>query len=393
MRLPERVERPSLYVHAPFCASRCSYCDFHSGALAEGAAEEWLDTVERHLAGLSGRFGVEGFETVYLGGGTPSVLPVPTLARLLAGIAARSPRQPAEWTVEANPEDAGSAFLDALMDAGVTRLSVGVQSLEEEARAASRRRGSSRDCRAGLEAIAAHWRGRLSADFIYGLPGQTPAGLASDMDYLASLGFGHLSLYELTLSEEVPMAKAAASRALRLPGPAEREALYDAAAGRLEARGFARYEVSNWCLPGQECAHNLRYWDMADWLALGPSGSGNLRAGDGYLRMDNPPDDRGYRARVLENPAGAADESPIEGRTAAFETVMMALRCSRGLDLTGLEARFGPAAREAVMVASGRFPDAARPAGDRLVPTRYGMDTLNRLLIACMEELEKEGRR
>ncbi len=351
--------------------------------------EAWLEAVISQLGALAARFGTQGFRTVYVGGGTPSCLPERALSRLLSAVSGLSPEPPDEWTVEANPEDLSPALLSLLSGAGVDRVSVGVQSLEPEARRLSGRRGDPGSCLGRLESLAASWKGRLSADLIYGLPGQSARGLADDVDTLADLGFGHLSLYELTLSEDAPMAAMAASGGLALPDPETAQEQYDAARERLTAGGYSRYEVSNWCRPGGESLHNLGYWEMTGWLAAGPSASGTLRIPGGFLRMDNPRDDAAYLAAVRADPAAAAAETSILGGTAAFETVMMALRGSAGLDLEDFSARFGPRARALVEEACASFPDLVTRRGDRLAPTDAGMDTLNRVLLACLGRLQE----
>lgn len=381
--MPARTYRPSLYVHVPFCVGRCSYCDFHSGPLSERAAESWLDALRRHLDALLSRFHPAGFDTVYIGGGTPSCLPPAAFDALCSLILSPAAAPPLEFTVEANTEDLSRELLDRLSASGAGRLSLGVQTLQPLPRRRARRRGGEEAARRALELAASSWPGRLSADMIYGLPGQDAAGLAGDLRYLSSLGIGHISLYELTLSPGSAMAAEAAAGGYGLPGEDERHEHYLAAKSALADAGYERYEVSNWSLPGQRCVHNGRYWNMDDWLALGPSGSANLRTPGGYLRIDNSDDDAAYEA----DPAGSAHETRVSGHTAAFETLMMALRRSEGLDLGDFAARFGQAALEAASRACSRFPDLVSAADGRIAPSDAGMDTLNRVLLACMEEL------
>ncbi|TFG83423.1 MAG: coproporphyrinogen III oxidase family protein [Spirochaetales bacterium] len=381
-------QRPvSLYVHVPFCASRCAYCDFHSSIPTDEERLRWILAVERHLDGLERIFRPAGYETLYIGGGTPSFLPVPQLSRLLGRLLAGTgvPRTPIEATMEANPEDIDSTLLSVLADAGLNRISVGVQSLEDDARNCSRRRGNADSTRARLETLASRWRGRLSADLIYGLPGQSVDGLARDIGYLADLGFSHVSLYELTLSDESPMARAADVGEIALPGEDERHERYVAAKETLRGRGYQRYEVSNWCKPGQECSHNQRYWRMGDWLALGPSGSGNLRLDGGrFLRLDNPADDMLYAS----DPLASCTISTIETDDAMFEVLMMALRTSEGLGVEDFRKRFGVEPSDAFGEAVVRYPHLVSLREGRYVPSDEGMDLLNVVLVACLDALQ-----
>lgn len=384
--------RPSLYIHVPFCASRCSYCDFHTSALSpaerDGAALAWLRAVSAHAERLQDPSGEGGFRTVYIGGGTPSWLPRGILARALTlagGLATRSGGRPEEWTVEANPEDVDEDFLSILEDAGVDRLSVGVQSLEDGARASAGRRGSALEIRSRLEALAARWKGRWSADLMAGLPGQCASGLADDARYLTGLGAGHVSLYELTLEAGTPLALAAGAGRVRLPDGDERADLLDAASEALAGAGLERYEVSNWALPGQESLHNGVYWAMGDWHALGPGASGNLgRPGGAYLRTVNATGEA-----YLERPWEPASETLVSGLDAAFETLMTALRTRRGLSLSDFGRRHGVGALELFGPLHERYPEALVLEGDRLRPTERGLDTLNAVLVGALEAAER----
>lgn len=379
---------PSLYVHVPFCASRCSYCDFHTKACGPTAlaakSEEWLRAIERHLAALGLRFGATGFHTVYIGGGTPSWLPRDILGRALSmiGDAAKAGGAfPVEWSVEANPEDVDADFLALLNDAGVNRLSVGVQSLEDAARRTAGRRGDSGGVKRRLELIAGGWEHGWSADLMFGLPGQTVPGIAGDASYLAGLGAGHASLYELTIEAGTPLCAAAEAGTVRLPDQDERADLYESAAAALRAAGFARYEVSNWARPGNDCIHNEVYWDMGDWLALGPSGVGNVAAGrGGFLRFENSGDDGAYAL----DPSGSVREYAIAGKDAAFECLMTALRTARGFDLERFRVRFGIDPLKAFGPMHESFTELVRMDNGSWIATDRGLDMLNVPLVAAL---------
>ncbi len=375
-------------MHVPFCASRCSYCDFHTvargstGLLVE--SERWLSAIERHLAAWSRRFGLTGFNTVYIGGGTPSWLPRDILGRALAvigDVAEAGGSFPVEWSVEANPEDVDAELLAMLSDAGVNRLSVGVQSLEDAARGAAGRRGSADDTEGRLELIAGGWGRDWSADLMFGLPGQTVAGAGRDASCLAGLGAGHVSLYELTLEEGTPLSEAARAGIVRLPDQDERADLYESAAGVLSRAGFSRYEVSNWARPGKECAHNEAYWDMGDWLAVGPSGVGNIAAGRGeFLRFENSGDDAAYAL----DPSGSTREYAVAGKDAAFECLMTALRTARGFDLGRFDARFGIDPRSAFGALDESFPELVRLEKGSWIASDKGLDMLNVPLVSAL---------
>ncbi|PKL09908.1 MAG: hypothetical protein CVV51_01380 [Spirochaetae bacterium HGW-Spirochaetae-7] len=391
--MPAVGESRSLYVHVPFCLSRCSYCDFHSSVpnpqALEAASEAWLAAIRVHLDTLGRRFGRTGYGTVYLGGGSPSCLPRGTLSRTLSLIGAEARAggsDPVEFTMEANPEDVDATLLDTLVQAGVDRLSIGVQSLEDDARTIAGRRGDALSTMRNLERIAGSWGGRWSADLMYGLPGQSVEGLARDVENIADFGLGHLSLYELTLEEGTPLSKSAASGGVRIPGDDERGDQYDAAREILARTGFKRYEVSNWAIPGQECIHNDVYWNMGDWLAVGPSGVANVAASCGsFLRLENTADDALY----LDDPAASCSESIVAGKDAAFECLMTALRRTKGFDLAIFKQRFGLEAATVFGRLEEGYPDLVCLEGDSWRATDRGLDTLNGPLLSALSSAER----
>jgi len=373
--------------------SRCTYCDFHSSAPDRTAlsaiAPRWLAAVERHLAQLSQRFEFSGFSTIYVGGGTPSFLPSDILAGALSAIAesgVANGNVAIEWSIEANPEDIDADFLSIISSHGVNRLSIGVQTLEDEARRLAGRRGSADATRRILDMIAARWPDRRSADLMYGLPAQSAAGLAKDVRALVDRGFGHISLYELTLEDGTPMERGARAGSLALPDDDERADQYDAACEELLSAGFDHYEVSNWALPGQECIHNMHYWNMDDWLAVGPSGVGNVNIGAGrFMRLENSADDAIY----FDDPSGSVHEVLVTGLDAMFESLMLALRTSRGFGLVAFAERFGHDAVEVFGPLHELFAESVILEAGRWRATARGMDTLNRVLVRALSNSER----
>ena len=397
----------SLYIHVPFCRSRCSYCDFHSSVLPDDGScgggipadtgslrvQSWSEAVERHLSALKLSPGWEPYSTMYVGGGTPTALPPSELEHLLAVLAGvvagdmldKRAGYGTEWTVECNPDDLAFAMLDSFHAYGVSRLSVGVQSLEDTVRCVVGRRGTASEILDALGNLARRWKGDWSVDFMYGMPGQTPAGLAQDIRRTIDLGAGHVSLYQLTLEEGTALAAEVDRDRVMLPDPDLSADQYSAAAEVLVPAGYCRYEVSNWAVPGQECRHNLHYWHMDDWDAIGPSGVSNRREGAIFARGQNTSDDVAYN----EDPLGSVTWSTVSGIDAMFECLMMALRTSEGFSLHRFHDIFG---HDPVLV-FGNLP-ASFPALVRLDsgcwrPTEEGMDMLNRVLIAALDAAGK----
>lgn len=392
----EGFSRPtSLYVHVPFCSSRCAYCDFFSsvpGLGDEGVIDRVVDATIRRIDELSDRFGTTDFVTVYVGGGTPSFLPGRSLRRLLRAIGRRASGV-REWTVEANPEGVDRDFLSLLEDEGVTRISLGVQSLDDQALAALGRGAKSSVALAALRAAAAS-RLHVSADLIAGFPRRD--GLVEEARIVAEEGIGHLSVYDLTLEEGTALARLAERGEFAMQDEDEAADERAAMEALLRDRGILRYEVSNYALPGWESSHNLVYWRMGSWLGVGPGASGTierLAAGPGAIpgldggsiRIDETRVIGDYIAGLAAQRARETDIGPAE---AAFEVMMMGFRTVEGLDPLAFRRRFGLGPRELVAGTLAKW--APRLAvGNRITLDGPGLDLLNRFLSECLGELER----
>jgi oxygen-independent coproporphyrinogen-3 oxidase len=320
----------SLYVHLPFCRSKCPYCDFFSVACDRN--EDMERVVEGILEELA-RFGEclrpSAVPTVYVGGGTPSLLPVRSLERLLDGIRAFA-HEPAEWTVEANPESLSLGFLEVCAQQGADRLSLGVQSTRDRLLKVLGRPGDEADNRIALRRIRSAWQQRLNLDFLVGVPGQSRADLFRDLRAAREAGAGHVSLYALTPPPGTALAEAVQEDA--------RDEFWLAGFEQLEAQGYRNYEVANFALPGQECLHNLRYWRLEPYLGVGPGAVSTLPgAGGEVLRLHHPDDIPAYLAG---NPWGLRLET-IRPKEFLVETLMMGLRLRNGIQAEEFSLRFG----------------------------------------------------
>lgn len=411
-RFAEDVEGPtSLYVHVPFCSSRCSYCDFLSSVPARGdehAVEAVIAGILERVEGLARRFGVDDFHSLYIGGGTPSVLPRPLLRRLLEGLGPRAGRA-VEWTVEANPESLDEEFLDILEGEGVTRLSLGIQSLDDSLLGELGRGAKSATALAALTR-AARRRLRVSADLIAGMARRD--GLAAEARALVETGVGHISIYDLSLEEGTVLEKRWRNGDFVLQDEDAVAEDRGAAEEVLAAKGFSRYEVSNYALPGMESAHNLVYWRMGSWLGAGPGASGTLAlrpavaesshdAASWSSRGAGPwparPGIDGASLRIEETrslsvyaaggASAVAKESRVAPADAAFETMMMGFRTAEGLDTGAFERRFGAKAEDLIGRTLDSWAPRLRRLPGRLSLDARGLDLLNRFLSDCLEEL------
>jgi oxygen-independent coproporphyrinogen-3 oxidase len=397
----------SLYVHVPFCRSFCDYCDFYSVLLD---SPEGGGLADRYIGALA-EDGQRLFEvppsavpTVYIGGGTPSILGAEAMGRLLdlLGGLLPSPAEDREWTVEANPESLDRAFLRVCREGGVNRLSLGVQSFSPRSRALVHRGGGPETVERALDLVAEFFPGNFSLDLMTGLPGQDLDSLLGDLE--RALGFhpAHVSLYALTVEEGTPLWE----RRGELPSREEADSLWIAGRDALEAAGYGQYEVSNFSLPGKESRHNLRYWAMRNWLALGPSGSGTLideRKGRG-LRFTWPADLESWlsgsspRANLpgVSLPGAGREVLPLtetlDPLTLMKESLLMGFRCTRGPEAGLFAGRFGLSLEEAVGGTLAKYRDRGLLAGgDRegWALNKGGLLFLDPFLVDAFNELDR----
>ena len=270
----------ALYLHIPFCHAKCAYCDFYSRALPVGALDAAAEafctrlTVEIDRLGRAGALG--SVETAYIGGGTPTVLGsrLPEIVR-----AVRRWCVPGEFSCEANPESLSAELVDDLAAAGVTRVSIGVQSLDDGELRRIGRIHTAADALAAIERVRV--RGlAVSADLMCGLPGQTSRTWDATLDAIVGAGCGHVSVYPLSLEEGTPLARVAARDPRLEPDPDFQAACMERAAEQLGTAGLERYEVASYARPGRACRHNIAYWTGASYLGLGPAASSMLNRAD-----------------------------------------------------------------------------------------------------------------
>ena len=335
------ARRWGLYVHLPFCRQKCFYCDFPSYAGQEGRmavyVEALLGELAREGAPLRAAWGPP--RTVYLGGGTPTALPPALMERLLAGLREFLAAAPdaLEFTCECNPGTVDAAYLSLLRAGGVNRLSLGVQTFDDALLRRIGRIHTAAQARAAVrQARAAGFR-NLSLDLMYGLPGQTLAGLEASVRQALALAPQHISIYGLQVEEGTPFARAQAAGQLALPTEEESEVMYDYMTAALPAAGYARYEISNFARQGYESRHNLGYWQDVPYLGVGAAAHSYL---DGQ-RYENPRGIEEYLAALRTGGRARREEEPMTRATSMEEFAFLALRTARGIDRARFAARFG----------------------------------------------------
>ncbi len=379
----------SLYVHVPFCAGLCDYCDFYS--VLSASSDPRLDRfVARCLEDAETLFKdlpIARVPSVYIGGGTPSLLGARRLSRLLEGLRNRLPSLPQEWTVEANPESVDDPFLLSCLDGGVTRLSLGIQSFNASSRRSVGRIGTVEAARKALVRSVSAFGSRVSVDLIAGLPSQNAGSLASDLDAVVESGVSHVSLYSLTVEDGTPLAQKIKQGAVALPAPERADELWIQGRDRLLSLGLPQYEVSNFAVQGQECLHNMRYWRMESWVGIGPSASTTLvdEAKGTALRRAVSPDLTTYLRGCA-----VIQEEQIDRRTLMEEMVMMGLRTTDGIDEGRFFSRFGlkPEAIIGDTLQRWRSRSLAHPSRPAL--SEGGLLFLNQFLTQALDEMEKK---
>lgn len=327
----------ALYVHVPFCAQKCRYCDFDSRSFAPCDLNAALDAYFEQLYARLDAFGTAGalrqIRTVYVGGGTPS-LAGERLVELARRVSAWC--KPVEFTCEANPESLTSELATALAEAGVTRVSLGVQTLDNtELAVIGRIHNSDR----ALEVIATVKDVGLDAscDLMCGLPGQTATSWKSTLDGVLAAAPHHVSVYPLTLEEDTPLYRMACRDESLEPDEDFQAACMDVARERLSSAGYHPYEVASYALDGHECAHNIAYWTGRGYLGLGRSAAGMLDAEDfdrlAGLFPDAPARGDAHRVRLVQRDDGATafEAEYLSQREAAAEDLMLACRMTRGV--------------------------------------------------------------
>ncbi|WP_245600259.1 radical SAM family heme chaperone HemW [Sphingomonas jaspsi] len=327
----------ALYVHWPFCVSKCPYCDFNSHVRDSVDQAEWRGALLKDLAHEAALLPGRRLSSIFFGGGTPSLMDPATVEAVIAAATRHwAPTDDVEITLEANPNSAEAARFADLAQAGVNRISLGLQSFSD---ASLRFLGRAHSADEGQRALAAAQSAvdRVSFDLIYALPGDTLEGWSRDLDRALGLGTEHLSLYELTIEPGTRFATMVAKHDFD-PLDAERAAeLFEHTQARAAAAGMPAYEISNHARPGAESRHNLTYWRYGDYAGVGPGAHGR-RLGMRTVRHRKP---ENFLGAVARNGHGLVEEEALTREEAAHEALVMGLRLAEGIDVAAIADRLG----------------------------------------------------
>jgi putative oxygen-independent coproporphyrinogen III oxidase len=377
----------ALYVHWPFCLSKCPYCDFNSHVRERVDEERWqrayLDELDRAAAETPGRT----VTSVFFGGGTPSLMPTETAAAILARIRALWPVAPdVEITLEANPGASEAARFRAFRDAGINRLSIGVQALDDAALKFLGRKHVAAEALAAVERAAGIFP-RTSFDLIYARPGQSVEAWREELARALRHAGDHLSVYQLTIEPGTAFHTAHARGDFALPDEDTAADLYEATRDLLGAAGLAAYEVSNHARPGGESRHNLAYWRYGDYAGIGPGAHGRLTLGETKVATRQQRLPEAWLADVEAKGSGEAERTPLDRAERGREMLLMGLRLAEGVDRARFENEAGVPAQDFVDArAASRLADAGliEWTPQALRATDAGRQRLNAVLAALL---------
>jgi putative oxygen-independent coproporphyrinogen III oxidase len=331
------TEALALYVHWPFCVSKCPYCDFNSHVRASIDQEAWRKALLADLAHEASLLPGRTLTSIFFGGGTPSLMEPSTVRAVIeAALNHWQAAEDIEITLEANPNSVETARFADLARAGVNRVSLGLQSFDDRALHFLGRAHSAREGFAALETAQKHFR-RISFDLIYALPGETEDSWSATLAQALSLGTKHLSLYQLTIEPGTRFAAMHAAGKLAQLDSDAAASLYELTDAMTSAAGLPAYEISNHARTGHESRHNLSYWRYGEYAGIGP-GSHGRRLGRRTVRHRKP---ENFLSSLTRHGHGIVEESPLSPFEASDEALVMGLRIAEGIDIQAIADRFG----------------------------------------------------
>ncbi len=369
----------ALYIHWPFCVSKCPYCDFNSHVREAVDQQVWADALLADMAYEAALTAGRPLSSIFFGGGTPSLMPPSTVAALINSAEKHwGFTNDIEITLEANPSSVEAARFADLAAAGVNRVSLGLQSLDDAALAFLGRAHSVKESLAAL-AIAQSEFARVNIDLIYARPDQTAAAWEAELARAISFGTDHMSLYQLTIEPGTRFATLVREGHFVPADDDDAASLYELTQSMTVAAGLPAYEISNHAREGQQSRHNLTYWRYGDYIGIGPGAHGR-RLKTATQRHKKP---ENFLSGVTRNAHGIVTEEPLDAETRAMEALLMGLRLGEGIDLNSIASRTGVAAD--LLIDNKAVADIAklgliRQHGQHLTITPQGMPLLDAIL-------------
>ena len=378
---PTRDAGFGVYVHWPFCASKCPYCDFNSHVRDRIDQPRFLAAYKREIAHVAAMVPGRTVTSIFFGGGTPSLMEPQTLAAILDAISAAWTIAPdAEITLEANPTSVEAARFKGFREAGINRVSLGVQALNDADLQRLGRMHTAEEALTAVAVAAAHFE-RYSFDLIYARPEQTVEAWTAELRQAIARAAEHLSLYQLTIEEGTRFHTLVRTGRLTVPDDDRALALYDATQEVCEAHGLPRYEISNHARPGAESRHNLLYWRYGEYAGIGPGAHGRLITGEGRIATAAEKRPETWLDLVERQGHGIAETELLAPGQQGDEFLLMGLRVSEGIDLKRYTALSGRYLDETTVQDLEREGLIGRQ-NDRLTVTRQGFPVLNAIVAA-----------
>jgi oxygen-independent coproporphyrinogen-3 oxidase len=378
-----------VYVHWPFCASKCPYCDFNSHVRAGGIDEpRFLSAFLKELEHWAALAPSRTVTSIFFGGGTPSLMSADTVGAVLDAVARHWLVEPgAEITLEANPSSVEAGRFRGYRAAGINRVSLGVQSLDDGQLRALGRLHTSAEARAAIDVAAGTFE-RFSFDLIYARSGQTIDAWRTELGQALGLVGRHLSLYQLTIEQGTPFAALHARGKLVVPDSEAASALYELTQEMTERAGLPAYEISNHAAPGEESRHNLTYWRYGEYAGIGPGAHGRVVV-DGVRRATSTERNPEQWATLVEAGGhGIIEDVALSGAEEADEALLMGLRLTEGIDLSRLAARTGSRPRHGAIEELAELQLLERFGTDRVRATPLGRLVLNEVVLRLAQSFE-----
>lgn len=377
-----------LYIHIPFCRKKCAYCDFVSfGGCEQDAFEQYFKALFREIDLISPMLPKKEFETVFIGGGTPSLLPSGMIPRLAAKLRENFAfPADAEISIECNPESVSLEKLVQYRACGINRISFGLQSADDAVLKAVGRIHTAADFFRAFKLARQAGFDNINVDIMHGLPGQSSESYLDTIRRTAELGAEHISSYALILAEGTPLFETVRNGSIELPDEDAVADMEDAGFDLLRSFGYERYEISNFALPGRECRHNLNYWANGDYLGLGLNAHSALHVNGKWVRFANKAELGGYNAALNDGKLPVEMTEEISRGDEMFECIMVGLRKIKGIDRAEFAQRFGidPVEHYASAVSDAVLAGNMEVTDDSMRLTQRGLDFQNEVLLNFM---------
>ena len=331
----------SLYIHIPFCTKKCGYCDFYS---VPGGSKYYIPVLDRIITQADYFIKsnpVSGIYTLYIGGGTPSSIPLKTLDKFLTALSSILPGGPEalqEFTVEVNPEDVSKPLLEMLAEHRVTRLSMGVQSLDEKVLGVLGRNTTRAKTLAAAQCVSDNWNRYFSFDLITSVPGQEVKETIGDLRILLGFSPGHISLYTLTFEENTPITRRMEAGKIQRLSEEKEASIFNECSNYLQEAGYSRYEISNFSRPGFESIHNKVYWEMKPYFGAGPSSVSTIPRKGKAVRIEIPGSIKAFLASGKSVSGGTTEV--LTPADFLLEHLLMGFRLTKGIEIKRIEDIF-----------------------------------------------------